>query len=309
MELWRRVGATLYLLLAAAAASSQDLDPRAYAHAPVNGTFLSAGLSISHGGVVTDPTLPVTNIHATVETPSLGLGRSFALFGKTAQVFGAVPYSGAQVSGDVLGEANHITRAGLSDMRFRLSVLVRGAPASSALQLARAPRRTILGASLTVSAPTGEFHSSKLINLGAHRWAFKPEVAVSHPIGARWTLDAYAGVWLFTANHSYYPGTALRTQAPMGAFQAHLSYNFQRQLWAAIDATFYTGGRTTIEGFPNNDRQSNSRLGTTVVLPAGHRNSIRLAVSRGAIIRYGANFSTFSVGWQTGWIRQPKGVR
>jgi len=299
----------LCLLLLAAPLSAQDLDPRAYARAPVNGTFLSIGFAASHGGVVSDPTLPVTDINATVETPSIGIGRSFSLFGKTAQAFGALPYSWAQVSGKVFEEARDISRAGLSDMRLRLSVLVRGAPAASVVEIAKAPRRTILGTSLTVVAPTGQFFPDRLINLGANRWAFKPEFAVSHPMGQKWLLDAYAGLWLFTANDSFYPGTNLRTQAPMGAFQAHLSYNFQRQLWAAFDATYYTGGRTTIEGVGNNDAASNSRFGGTFVFPVGRRHSVRLAVSRGAIIRFGANFTTYSIGWQTGWVPMPKPTR
>jgi hypothetical protein len=299
----------LCLLLLAAPLSAQDLDPRAYARAPVNGTFLSIGFGVSHGGVVSDPTLPVTDINATVETPSIGIGRTFSLFGKTAQAFGALPYSWAQVSGKVFEEARDISRAGLSDMRLRLSVLVRGAPAASVVELAKAPRRTVLGTSLTVVAPTGQFFPDRLINLGANRWAFKPEFAVSHPMGQKWLLDAYAGLWLFTANDSFYPGTNLRTQAPMGTLQAHLSYNFQRQLWAAFDATYYTGGRTTIEGVGNNDEQRNSRFGGTLVLPVGRRHSVRLAVSRGAIIRFGANFTTYSIAWQTGWVPMPKPAR
>jgi len=301
--------AVLCLLLLAAPMSAQDLDPRAYARAPVNGTFLSIGFAVSHGGVVSDPTLPVTDINATVETPSIGIGRTFSLFGTTAQAFGALPYSWAQVSGKVFEEARDISRAGLSDMRLRLSVLVRGAPAASVAELAKAPRRTVLGTSVTVVAPTGQFFPDRLINLGANRWAFKPEFAVSHPMGQKWLLDAYAGVWLFAANNSFYPGTNLRTQAPMGAFQAHLSYNFTRKAWAAFDATYYTGGRTTIEGVGNNDEQRNSRVGGTLVVPVGRRHSIRMAVSRGAIIRFGANFTTFSVGWQTGWVPMPKPVK
>ena len=294
------------LLLPATPLSAQDLDPRSYAHAPVNGTFLIGGFSLSHGGVVTDPTLPVTDINATVETPSLGLARSFSLFGKTAQAFAALPYSWAEVSGKVQEQQASISRAGLSDMRMRLSVLLRGAPASTPAQLAKAPRRTILGASLTVSAPTGQFFPDKLINIGANRWAFKPEFAVSHPIGTKWLLDAYAGLWLFTANDSFYPGTSRRTQAPMGTFQAHISYNFRRTLWAAFDATYYVGGQTTVSGVGKDDRQANARVGGTLVLPVGKRHSIKIAVSRGAIIRFGANFTTLSVGWQTGWISMPK---
>jgi hypothetical protein len=305
----RSAAGMLCLLLLAAPLSAQDLDPRAYAWAPVNGTFLSVGFALSHGGVLTDPTLPVTDINATVESPSLGVGRSFGLFGKTAQAFAALPYSWAQVSGNVLEQARSITRAGLSDMRLRLSVLVRGAPAASVLEIAKAPRRTVLGTSLTVVAPTGQFFPDRLINLGTNRWAFKPEFAVSQPIGQRWLFDVYAGLWLFTTNGSFYPGTSVRTQAPMGAFQAHLSYNFQRQLWAAFDATYYVGGTSTVQGVGNNDRQANARVGGTLALPVGKRHSIKLAVSRGAVIRFGANFTTVSVGWQTGWVPRPKPIR
>ncbi len=302
-----RAGAAVAgLLLAAAPLSAQDLDPRSYTHVPVNGTFLVGGFALSHGGVVTDPTLPVTDINATIETPSLGLGRSFNLFGKTAQAFAALPYSWAQVSGKVLEEDTSITRAGFSDMRLRLSVLLRGAPALTAAEFGKAPRGTILGASLTVAAPTGQFFPDKLINLGANRWAFKPEFAVSHPIGEKWLLDAYAGIWLFTANDSFYPGTVRRTQEPMGSFQAHISYNFSRTLWAAFDATYYVGGRTTLSGVGKDDRQANARIGGTLNFPVGKRQAIKVAVSRGAIIRIGANFTTLSVGWQTAWLSRPK---
>ena len=241
-----RLPGAFCLVLFAAPLAAQDLDPRAYANVPINGTFLVAGFAVSHGGVLTDPTLTLTDLNATVGMPSLGVARSFSLFGKTAQVFGALPCSWTQVSGNVAGETESRSRSGLADMRVRLSVLVRGAPATSVLGFAKVPRRTILGASLAVVAPTGEFRSDRFINLGTHRWAFKPEFAVSHPMGPRWLLDAYAALWLFTANESFYPGTSVRTQAPMGAFQAHLSYSISPKLWAAFDATYYVGGRTTV---------------------------------------------------------------
>jgi hypothetical protein len=301
-----RFGLPVLCLIVTARVSAQDLDPRAYANVPVNATFLVSGLALLHGGVVSDPTLPVTDVQATVETPSLGIGRSFNMFGKTAQAFGALPYSFAQVSGKALGEARSITRNGLADMRLRLSVLLRGAPAVSVLEFAKAPRRTILGTSVTVVAPTGQFSPDRLINIGTNRWAFKPEFAVSQPIRQHWLVDLYAGVWFFTSNHSFYPGMLVRTQAPISTFQSHVSYNFRRQLWAAFDATYYAGGRTRTQEVLNRDRQSNSRVGATLVLPVGRRHSIKLAASTGAVIRSGANFNVFSIGWQTGWVPRPK---
>ena len=58
-------------------------------------TFAIAGFGFSSGGVLTDPTLPVENVHADVYTPSIGVAHSFSLFGKTAQALAALPYSWA----------------------------------------------------------------------------------------------------------------------------------------------------------------------------------------------------------------------
>jgi hypothetical protein len=254
---------------------------------------------------VTDPTLLVTNVDATVVTPSFGVGRSFGLFGRTAQAFAVLPFSSADATGEVGGGDATTSRAGLSDMRLRLSWLVRGAPAGSAVDVAKAPRRTILGVSLNVAAPTGEYFPDKLINLGTNRWAFRPEFAVSQPLGQRWLLDAYAGVWFFTANNESYPGTLSKTQSPMGAFQAHMSYNLTPRLWAAFDVTYYRGGRITVEGVPPTDIQSNVRIGGTLALPVGQRHSIKIAASTGAIVRVGGDFTTFSVAWQTAWAPRP----
>jgi len=193
MRAWRLALARATLavgLVPAGSARAQDLDPRAYAHVPVDATFLVWGLGVSEGGVVSDPTLPLTDVQATVLTPSVGVGHSFGLFGRTAQAFAAVPYSWADVSGKVLGSDSATQRTGLSDMRMRLSWLVRGAPAATIVELARAPRRTILGTSLNVVAPVGQYSPDRLINLGTNRWSFRPEFAVSHPIGQRWLLDA-----------------------------------------------------------------------------------------------------------------------
>jgi hypothetical protein len=298
--------AAVCLFALAAPVPAQELDPRAYTHVPIDATFLVWGVSVSHGGVVTDATAPIKDLDATIGTPSLGVARSFNLLGKTGQAFVALPYSWAKATGIALGEEREVHRSGLSDMRLRMSVLLRGAPALSLAEFAKAPRRTIVGTSLTVVAPAGQFYPQYLINLGSNRWSFKPELAVSTPIGEKWLLDAYGGVWLFTTNERYYPGTAVRDQEPMATVQGHVSYNFRRALWVAFDATFYVGGQTTISGFPKEDRQANTRVGGTFAFPVGRRHSVKLAVASGAIVRYGANFTTFSFGWQSAWLPRPK---
>jgi len=292
----------LWLLLSGAAASAQDLDPRAYAKVPVGITLTITGFSFSSGGVVTDPTLPAENVHADVATPSFGVAHSFGLFGRTAQALAVLPYSWAHVTGDVGEQTLQVDRSGLSDIRLRLSVLLAGAPAMTLQQFAKSPRRPIVGASLTVAAPTGQYYPERLVNLGTNRWSFKPEVAFSWPVRDKWLIDVYAGVWLFTTNGAYFPGTAGRAQSPTGALQTHVSYSVSPKAWAAFDATWYSGGETSVNGLPKTVRHANSRVGATLVFPVGSDHSIKVSFSTGAIVRSGADFDTVSVGWQTGWL-------
>jgi hypothetical protein len=302
MKYLRNFSLAVILLYIMADSRAQDLDPRAYARIPVRVTVIVAGFSYSDGGIVTDATLPVEDLNAKIGAPSLAVVRSFGLLGKTAQVSAALPYAWGQASAKIAGEQQSTSRSGLGDMRFRFSWLLLGAPAATMGEIAKAPRKTILGFSLGITAPTGQYFPDKLINIGTSRWAFKTELALSQPVGKRWLIDFYSGLWLFTKNDSYYPGSSVRTQNPMGAFQGHISYNIQPLMWVAFDCTFYTGGNSTIDGIEMNDRQSNSRVGATFVFPVGKRHSIKFAFSKGAIVRSGANFTTVSAGWQTSFL-------
>ena len=233
---------------------------------------------------------------------SLGYVQTFKLFGLTSQAMVALPYSWAEVSGNVTGQLQSITRSGLADSRLRLTVLVNGTPAVGLGEAMKATRKTIVGVSLNIGAPTGEFFSDKLKNIGTHRWFFRPELAISKPIGKRWLIDVYAGVWFFTADKSFYPGSSFRSQEAMGAFQAHISYNITLRFWVAYNATYYVGGKSSVDGIYNDDRQNNTRIGLTAVTPVGKRNSVKLSVSTGAVVRVGQNFTTVAFGWQHTWI-------
>ena len=296
-----RTFATLVCLLTCGGSTrAQDLEPKAYPASPAGAAFLVVGLSRSSGSVLTDPTLPLRDIDAKINGLPLAAGYTFGLLGKLALVTVAVPYAWGDVSGIVGEEARAITRSGLTDARAKLSVNLVGNPAMGARAFSKAPRKTIIGTSLTVTTPTGQYDGAKLINLGTNRWGFKPEVGVAVPKG-HWDFDAYLGVWLFTDNGDFYTGGRTRSQDPVVALQGHASYTFKPRLWAAIDATWYRGGGASVEGGAPSDGMNNSRLGATVSLPVGTRQSFKVAYSSGVVVRSGSNFSTISVGWQ--WLR------
>ena len=228
-------------LAAALPATAQDMEPKAYSASPVGTTFLVVGASRSTGSVVFDPTLPLRDVNAGINGIFAGVGTTFSAFGKLALLSAVVPLASGELSGLVGEDARTITRDGFTDLRARFSINLRGNDAMSLQEFAKAPRRTIVGASLTLAAPTGEYDRTRLVNLGTNRWAFKPEFGIAVPKG-RWDVDAYVGLWLFTANREFYPGTVRRTQEPVFSAQGHVSYTFRARLWLAVDGTWYSGG-------------------------------------------------------------------
>jgi Putative MetA-pathway of phenol degradation len=285
------------MLLAVGSARAQDLEPRAYSPSPIGTTFVVVSATRSQGGVFTDPSAPISDVEATVDVLGLALGHTFAIGRKQAFLLGAVPVTWGEASGQVGEDRQSVSRRGLADPRVRFSVILAGSPAMTAAEFSRAPRRTILGASITAAPPTGQYDPTKLVNLGSNRWAFKPEIGMSHPAG-RWTFDAYASAWFFTDNAEYYPGSSRRHQDPILALQGHVSYMLGRRAWLAVNGTWYSGGRTHIDGVDKADLQRNTRLGATWSQPIGARQSVKVAVSTGATTRIGADFRTITAAWQ-----------
>lgn len=290
-------------VLIASPALAQEMEPKAYSASPVGATFLVAVLSRSSGAVVFDPTLPIENVEAKINGGSVGVGTTFGLFGKLALVSAIVPYAWGDIAGQVFEESRSITRSGFADTRYKFSINFRGNDAMRLGEYAKAPRRTIVGVSLTAAAPTGEYDGTKLINLGNRRWAFKPEVGVAVPRG-HWDIDGYIGVWMFTPNGDFFPGGLERAQDPLFTAQGHLSYTFKPRLWLAVDATWYSGGGSSVEGAPPSGAVSNSRLGATLSIPAGRQQSFKISYSNGVAVRSGTDFRTLAVGWQWLWVRR-----
>ncbi len=301
---FRRMGAVLVALgLGAAPATAQQLTPRVYAPNPTGGNIVLLAYGRSTGGVLFDPSLPFDDVNATINSGSLLYGRTFGLFGRSANVGVGLPYVWGEINGLVEGEFREITRSGLGDLRAQLTVNVLGGPALALREFAAHRPDTVLGVSLAVSAPTGQYDPSKLINIGSNRWALKPEMGVSKTLG-RWYLELYGGAWIFGTNTNFFGGS-VREQNPLGTFQAHVSYTFKPRLWLAADATFYTGGRTTLDGVRKEDLQNNSRLGVTLALPVGRRSVVKVAWATGFTTRVGADFDTVGVAWQTVWFGRP----
>jgi len=288
-------------LAAGSAARAQSIEPRMFSNAPVGLNFLLVGVARSSGGVVLDPSIPLEDASVTIHAAVLGYARTLSVAGRSSQIQLLAPYawlSGEAVVGPT-GEVRTRDVDGLGDPAFRFIVNLYGAPALPPSEFRGYRQDLVVGVSLQVTAPLGEYDADRLVNLGTNRWSFKTEFGLSKALGP-WNLEATGAATFFTPNDDFFGGQH-RSQDPVYAAQGHVVYRFPRGSWMALDGTYYTGGRTTLDGVEGEDLQQNWRLGLTAALPVNRRNSVKLYASDGVYTRVGDNFLLTGVAWQHHW--------
>jgi hypothetical protein len=290
---------------------TQDLAPRAYVITPLHSNAINLTYSFFDGNIIFDGTTAITDATARVNVSIFSVSHSLNFFGRTAMFSASVPYGVGNFRGTAANAETLAYRSGLLAASFRFSVNLKGGPAMSVQEYLKWKQKTIIGVSIKLVPPMGQYDPTKLINYGTNRWALKPEVGYSRRWG-HWILDAFGGAWFFTTNADFFsrnqfsPGTNMQSQSPIGSFEGHLSYDFKPRLWLSLDGNYWFGGSTSLNGLQNNaTRQRNSRVGTTASIPMTRHQSIKLSYSDGAYIRYGGNYQNISVGWQYSWVGRP----
>jgi len=278
---------------------AQDLEPRAYVNTPVGMNFLIAGYAFAEGGVEADPSVPLTDAHVRTNGVVLAYARALDIAGMSGKVDMVVPYAWVTGHAEFQGQSKERSISGFGDPRFRVSVNFYGAPALTLQQMANYEQDLIIGASLQVSAPLGQYDGTKLLNVGTNRWSVRPELGVSKAVGPL-TLEFSTGVTFYTENDNFFGGKTL-DQDPIYFLQGHVVYRLRSGVWVALDGIYYAGGRTTTDGVRGNDLQQNWRTGVTVAVPVNRHNSIKLNASTGVSTRTGSNFDVVGVFWQYRW--------
>jgi len=277
---------------------AQELEPRAYSVSPIGANFGVVGLTRSAGDISFDPSLPIEDAKSVLYGTFFGYGRSVDFFGRSANIAVTLPYTWGNLQANINGAPQQARRSGLVNPAMRFAVNLYGAPTMDLEEFARYQRKTIVGASLAIVAPLGQYDPARFVNIGTNRWGAKPEIGISRRFG-RWFFDLYLGAWFFSANDNYQG--RVRKQDPIASTQTHVSYAFKPRLWAAFDANFYTGGRTSIDGIPRFDLQRNSRWGATISIPVTKRQSLKFSGSTGAVTNIGADFVSIGVAYQYLW--------
>jgi hypothetical protein len=255
----------------------QQLAPRAYVITPEGFNAITLNWSYYNGGVNLNGTIPVTGATGIFSVSSFTLYHSFSFFGRSANFAASLPYGVGNFQGKLELEQRSVYRSGLLDFGARFSVNLLGGPSMPAKKFAKWKQKVLLGTSLSVIAPTGQYDPTKLVNWGINRWAFKPEFGYSERWG-NWLLEVYMGGWFYTTNAASYslPMPKPQTEAPIGSLEGHFSHDFKFGTWVSLDANFWWGGLTSLNGIQDlATKQTGSRIGVTAAWRFSKHQSLK----------------------------------
>ena len=116
-----------------------------------------AYLVLYSGGFDFNGTVPITGATGTYSVPVFSYYHSLSFFGRSANVTVSLPYGVGTFTGDVSGKDKSVYRSGLLDLSARFSVNLKGEPAMAPKEFVKWKQKTIIGASLKMVAPTGQY--------------------------------------------------------------------------------------------------------------------------------------------------------
>ena len=285
-------------VLRAADIYAQDLEPRLYTAAPMGLNFIALAYSRSEGGALFDPSVPLENAKIEVDAPIVGYLRSLAVGNKSAKVDVVLPHACLSGTATFRGEPVSRDVCGFGDPKFRLTMNFRGAPALRLQEFAAYQQEMVVGASLQLVPPVGQYDDDRVVNIGTNRWSIKPEIGFSKAL-QHLTIEMAAAATFYTDNDEFVYGP--KEQEPIYSLQTHVVHVLRSGAWLAGDVVFYRGGRSTVAGVSGNDLQENSRVGVTFGLPLNRYQSLKLHASTGVSTRTGTDFDTLAVTWQYRW--------
>lgn len=279
-------------------AQAQELEPRSYSNTPVGLNFLLAGYSYTTGNIAFSPTLPITDARVTTHSATFAYIRSIDVLGLSGKIGAVLPY--AALSGDASFAGDPVAREiqDFADPKFRLSLNFLGAPALTLEEYRAYEQDLIIGATVEISPPLGQYDSSKLVNLGTNRWSVKTELGASQVAGPV-TLEGIAAVTFFTSNDDFLDGQSLE-QEPLYSARGHVIRQFAPWIWGSLDATYYWGGATSVDG-SRGDALGSARLGLTTSLTLSKNFSMKLFGSTGVYSQGGSEFDTIGLAGQWRW--------
>jgi hypothetical protein len=279
---------------------AQFTDAHNYDNTPVGINQIELSYTYAHSNSSIDTSLVVEGAKLNLSQGMVSYTRYFGFAKHLMWVSAGVPIAG--LGGEVAGTNIRGSVAGAGDSSYQVGALLKGGPALSISQFDNYKPATILGVSLSITAPTGLYDATKILNLGADRWSFKPEVALSHPFGSqqKWQVEAYVNDYFYTDNTSYHGNEILR-QNQLPGFEGHISYSLNDKVWVSADTRYSFRGATSVGGVDQDNPQRNFILGSEMNVTINARNSLLFQFAKMLVHRNGPALVGFAVKYDFTW--------
>ena len=256
-----------------------DMEPRRWAHLPVDSNIMAAAIVHSNTDISVDPVLKLEDGEAEADTIISSYLHSFDLLGKTARLDVRVPYQRIKWKGILDGVQRTVNREGLGDPLIRLSVNFIGAPAlkDKAYLSYRSNHKnnTVVGAALGIVVPLGQYKKNKLLNIGHNRYIIRPQLGFVHSRGS-WSYEMTGTANFFTDNNDFWEG-GKREQDPLYSMQTHAIHIFKNRIWSSVSAGYDSGGETKVNGIDKDDKRENVFFAISAGYPVTRTSSIQFS--------------------------------
>lgn len=281
---------------------AQDVEPRRWTPLPLGIHVLGAGYGLTDGDIFFDPLLQVEDVTVQVNSFIVQYVQPFKIGKKLARLDVLIPYSTARWDGLLVGVPTTVKRNGFSDPRLRFSLNLIGpnaiGPKEMMEYMSSHPVNTIVGVSLAITLPLGQYFEDKLLNLGSNRFVFRPQIGMVHSRRS-WSFELTGSVFLYTNNTNFASGKT-KKQDPIFALQTHLIKRFNPKAWASLSFGYGLGGQSIVSNQSNNDARGNLLLSPAFGYSITRKQALKVAFIRLESLKdIGADTNSFVIAWST----------
>ena len=281
--------------------SAQELEPRDLTNLPIGINFFSAGYAYASGNTLFDPSLPLDDFNARINSIIVAYVRSVNFWGKSGKIGAILPFAGGDFEGVFADEQFADDYTGFGDIRIRASVNLTGAPALIPKEYLEYKQNIVSGLGIQITAPTGKYNPEQLPNLGTNRWTFRITYGVSKTV-KKWVFELYGGVWLFTPNNEFLE-VLRQTQAPLWIAKTSIIRSLgKKDHWLAFSMGYGYGARVSIDGVERDITLSQMPLNLIYAHSIGKRHTLKFLLGSSIRFKQGADFDAFAISYQLRWL-------
>jgi hypothetical protein len=169
-----------------------------------------------------------------------------------------------------IGTINLDSDIALGDLYVGGSLGLLGSPSLSPVDYAQYKPGLRVSVAAKWFLPTGDYDSSRVLNLGANRWSLQASLPISYVLGNSMidpdltTFEIVPMVEFFGDNDDPFGPASVVSQDPLFRVEGHVTRNFGQPFWASLDGAFDFGGRVRADGIPQGEAEKALALGATL---------------------------------------------